>query len=365
VQPAVSVKDVLADVNVMFAQMINLLIACFQISCFQILETCQMEPTLRTPMFFAARAGDIRMLRILLDRGEELDTEIASPWQFGRYQVQHSITPFFAACMAGGLEAARLLRQRGARLTGTLWSALHYAAIGRQTTIIEWLLDTEGMAVDHGDTAAAGTALSAAVCTPPTTGSCGPTVQMLLDHGADVNAVMQIGGHNVLYAAVNSNNIEAVRILLGAGATPFLKAQDGYSAVSKAAYDGSDECMRLILSSAQWVEASSEQRWVYDADILHFCKTPKTVAVALQHASNRTQTVCVMWERHSDTALHTAVRRERSVPLLCSLIKAGVDLAARNQVGQTAEDLALAMNQTITVQLLHRASENQSVSRRD
>jgi Ankyrin repeats (many copies) len=57
------------------------------------------------------------------------------------------------------------------------------------------------------------------------------------------------------------------------------------------------------------------------------------------------------------TCLHTAVIHKRSAPVLCLLIKAGVDLAARNEYGHTAAEIAHSMGSYMTAALLIRAAK--------
>jgi ankyrin repeat protein len=61
-----------------------------------------------------------------------------------------------------------------------------------------------------------------------------------------------------------------------------------------------------------------------------------------------------------NTLLHTAAKRNRSVPHVCSLIKFGLLCKQKNAAGQTAADIARNNNQTILVQLLERAEQQQA-----
>jgi ankyrin repeat protein len=51
------------------------------------------------------------------------------------------------------------------------------------------------------------------------------------------------------------------------------------------------------------------------------------------------------------------VIHKRSTPVLCLLIKAGVDLAAKNEHGHTAADIAHSMGSYLTAALLIRAAK--------
>jgi ankyrin repeat protein len=58
-----------------------------------------------------------------------------------------------------------------------------------------------------------------------------------------------------------------------------------------------------------------------------------------------------------DTCLHAAAKHKWSVPMICLLIKAGVNLHAVNSRGKTAAQLARDRGYTLIEQLLNRAAQ--------
>eukprot|EP00953_Heterococcus_sp_UTEX-ZZ885_P003740 2536-Heterococcus_DN1.PRE.1 len=58
-----------------------------------------------------------------------------------------------------------------------------------------------------------------------------------------------------------------------------------------------------------------------------------------------------------DTCLHLATRHSLSAPITCLLVKAGVDLHAVNDMGQTAAQIAHDVGDTLIEQLLNRAAQ--------
>ena len=58
------------------------------------------------------------------------------------------------------------------------------------------------------------------------------------------------------------------------------------------------------------------------------------------------------------SVLHSAVGCERSVQVICKLLKLGADPLAKDQDGQTPVDLARSKDQTLIAQLLDRAAQD-------
>jgi ankyrin repeat protein len=56
-----------------------------------------------------------------------------------------------------------------------------------------------------------------------------------------------------------------------------------------------------------------------------------------------------------NTALHVAVKHKHPAPILCLLIKAGVDLSAVNDLGITAAELASQCGNNLAAALLIRS----------
>ena len=60
----------------------------------------------------------------------------------------------------------------------------------------------------------------------------------------------------------------------------------------------------------------------------------------------------------SNNALHSAAKHGKAVPLICALIKEGVDPTARNRAGQTPADVAREAGHALQTTLLDRAAED-------
>ena len=142
-------------------------------------------------VFEAAAIGDTGRLRTLLDA----DGSLATAWS------DDGFTPLHFAAFFGHPEAARLLIERGADLEARSTNRefapnaapLHSAVAARQRDVIE----------------------------------------LLLDAGADVNAV-QHQGYTPLLEAAQSGDSELVELLLERGADPDARLDDGRTATDLA-----------------------------------------------------------------------------------------------------------------------------------
>jgi ankyrin repeat protein len=87
---------------------------------------------------------------------------------------------------------------------------------------------------------------------------------------------------------------------------------------------------------------------------LMMCTTVDTMKVLLAASADVNVTTVA-----GDTCLHAAARHELPVPVICLLIKAGVDLHVVNNRGQTATQIAHDKGSTLIEQLLNRAAAQQ------
>ena len=150
------------------------------------------------PLYYASCAGLIRSVRLLIDKGVDIN---ASGGSYGN--------ALQAASWSGYIEIVRLLLDNGADVNaqgGYYGNALQAASRGGTIEIVRLLLD------NRADINAQGgcyqNALQAAI-----RDSNIEIVRLLLENGADVNSR---GGYykNALQAAIIDSNIEIVRLLL-------------------------------------------------------------------------------------------------------------------------------------------------------
>lgn len=160
-------------------------------------------------------------------------------------------------------------------------------------------------------------------------------ITLLLNAGADTN-VSEIHGMTPLRLAVDKDNVEAVKLLLDAGAntevfwngmTPLMEAsQEGYTAV-----------VRLLLevgANPNFTNISGNTPLMAAA---HYGKVD-VIELLLSHGANINAQ-----NSHGFTPLHAAVNTNRS-PAVRILLENGADQTLRNKQGQTALELAESLS---------------------
>lgn len=127
-------------------------------------------------------------------------------------------SPLMMAALKGHLELARKLIDRGADVNKTGWTPLHYAATGGHLAIMD----------------------------------------LLLEHHAYIDAESP-NGTTPLMMAAQYGSIDAVRLLLAAGADPRLKNQLGLSAIDFAYRVNRGEAAELIAETVR--RAQPKGKW--------------------------------------------------------------------------------------------------------
>ncbi|KAI0889106.1 ankyrin [Annulohypoxylon maeteangense] len=175
------------------------------------------------PMKVAARSGHDATVSWLLDHGVPLECTpcerivVDSPFPVSPWPQDH-VSPGYSALHSAIIcrreSTSILLLSRGAKYqfkTNTNKSAIHLAALNGLPTVIEYLVKTMGINVNQHDQDAM-TPLHYAVERPHNT----KTIQLLLDLGADKNAVHNF--HSPLVRALKKQHLDNAMVLLDAGA---------------------------------------------------------------------------------------------------------------------------------------------------
>lgn len=184
--------------------------------------------------FEAIRAGDREKVSALLSADGALlaakDERGLGAFTAAKYSQRNEIAALllekgveldiFAACMAGaGDRVAELIGRDGSLVNGYShdgWTPLHLAAFFGPPAIVD----------------------------------------VLIDHGADVNARAQNGTTNQpLHAAAAARNVQAVRALVEHGADVNARQEGGYTPLHSAAQNGDLETARFLISHGADVSA--------------------------------------------------------------------------------------------------------------
>ena len=199
-----------------------------------------------TPLHFAVRNGDIEIVKMLLDRGADVDA-------INLYNV----TPLHIAVESKKVEIVELLLNHGACVNARDCNSstpLLLAAKDGSEEIVKLLLK-------HGaDVNSPYTCTSIEGYTPlclAVRGGCEKVVKLLLECGANVHA-QDKGGKIVLHFAVEKGDEKLVKLLLKCGANIHAQDKGGKTVLHFAVEKGDEKFVKLLLESGANVDAEDK-----------------------------------------------------------------------------------------------------------
>lgn len=271
------------------------------------------------PLHFAAIGGHGEVVRLLLERGGNLDLDVLA---FGG-------SPIHAAAYSGSRELVADLLKRGAELNPLSLAGtrpIHLAASWDHQAVVELLLE-RGVPVDT-PTSRGATPLHSAAGS-----SRVEMARLLLERGAPVEARDEFG-QTPLMVAMYRPNVDLVALLLRRGASPTCATKDGRTPLLEASQRGNPEIVGLLLDSGASVEEADETGL-----------TPLQVAARAGHVETVARLLAAGADpearelRHGWTALHQAAYRG-SREIIGQLLARGADPAMPDQQGRLPLHLA-------------------------
>jgi ankyrin repeat protein len=231
----------------------------------------------QTPLAYAARAGHVEAVRLLLAAGARPDV----PGHSDR-------TALMDAAEAGHVEVVRALVEAGAdvnaRETFLRWTALLLAAQHHHAPVVRLLLpagadpeardqhdisalrsaaqdvETLRALLDGGADVNAASRGGLTALWQAVRAKAAPSVQLLLERGAKADIPGGMLDETPLMAAASAGSTELVRMLLRAGADPAVRRQsDGTTALWQAAEQGHGEAVRALAEAGADVNAADAQ----------------------------------------------------------------------------------------------------------
>jgi uncharacterized protein len=198
-------------------------------------------------------------------------------------------------------------------------------------------------------------------------------VQLLLRSGCTSDP-LSTEGETPLYIASSMGNALCVKALLAGGANAAhitergltclaVAVEKGHSAVAQQllAQHRSDAVLQLRVPSvlaAEGVHPALRAAACEQFTPLMLCKQPAVLQALLKAGAD----VHARTEREGWGCLHVAAALQYTAAVLCLLIKAGADLSAVNDDGDTAAALALEHGNQLAAALLTRAARDSSTA---
>jgi ankyrin repeat protein len=284
----------------------------------------------QTALFAAVSCGCAAAVQLLLEHGADETV-----------RGKDGMNALYPAVRTGSLQAQVL----GATAAGC--TLLMQAALSDQLAVAEYLLakGADVHAADHGG-------LTALHCAADDSSKAG-LVRLLLAKGASVHAASD-EGVQPLHTAAGTGSVAIAELLLAAGAHAAAPARFG-GCLLIAASEGHAQMVQLLLRHG----AAAVINDVFT--VCNCCSQLTAVMACEEHTSLKVLLEAGADVRKrtadGDTCLHTAARHGRSAPVVCMLIKAGVDMSAVNDRNQTAAQVALERGNTLIAALLTRAAQ--------
>ena len=185
------------------------------------------------------------------------------------------------------------------------------------------------------------------------------TLQALINHGADVNATSKLG-NTALNIACWKGNVEAIDVLLHAGADTTISDTDGYTCLHKAVNAGCNkQTLQALINHGADVNATSK----LDRTALKIaCKKGNVDAIdVLLHAGADT----TISDTDGYTCLHKAVNAGCNKQTLQALINHGADVNATSKLGNTALNIACWKGNVEAIDVLLHAGADTTISDTD
>ena len=176
-------------------------------------------------------------------------------------------------------------------------------------------------------------------------------VKQLLDSGADIEAKDDAQYTPLMYA-MQHDQCEVVVLLTAKGAI----IGDGRAVRTGAMY-GSIAALKTLMTSTQWLAMSRTERIHAECRLLASVKDTATLG-AIRSLVLDMSALTSWQDEDAENALHLAACDGKAVPLICAIVKEGVDPTAKNSVNQTPADVAHEKGHTLQATLLNRAADD-------
>jgi ankyrin repeat protein len=201
-----------------------------------------------TPLLVAASAGRSKLIRLLLDRGADIE---ASTFE--------GATPLMLASLANDPDSIRMLLESGANVNA--------AASKGETALM--LASWSGTWIGGTD---------------PQTYRL-EAVRLLVEAGARVNA-REHSGLCALMGAAEIDNLGVARFLLSKGAEVNARSNFGSTALMRAAYAGNVEMLKLLLNAGADLKARNDKGVTVLREAVAVSRKPQTLATLLNSPAN-------------------------------------------------------------------------------
>ena len=300
------------------------------------------DPEGWTPLHVAAARGEVEIMKALLQK--KLDVDV-----LGRGVYKY--TPLAWAARHGQAQSVRILCENGANVNvkdEIGWAPIMLAALECHVEAVQELI-AEGADPDYLDGFTwQGTPLTIA-CEKL---NALPTVKVLLEAGADVNAPKNPTGGTPLHRAAEIGDEDVLSYLIQHNSTVDAKEHITlYTPLRYAIKAGNIDCIRTLLDAGADRNAIFQNNWTI-AHVAAGCKKWEVMRILVE----KPMEVNLRTEPEGWTPLHlTLALGPTTTTTVKFLLNAGADPRLRDAKGMTVLDWAIAAGKTDVVDILEHA----------
>ncbi|GBP44129.1 Protein fem-1 homolog A [Eumeta japonica] len=209
-------------------------------------EVCSRTRDGCAPLFVACRRGNVEIVEYLI-RVCGVDLEQRGVYEVPDDRSEHRVTPLWCAAVAGHLEVLRVLAAAGADLDASSDSGSTPVRSACFMTHLDVVRELVARGADihrpnyNGGTCLINSVQSVRLCT------------FLLEHGAAVDAT-DMQHKSALHYAIQEHRLETARLLLEHGADPALRSRAGDDALQTACLKGAAHIVQLLVQRVPYTD---------------------------------------------------------------------------------------------------------------
>ena len=319
------------------------------------------EGSVWTPLGMALKKGDMDLVHLLIQKGADVNREMTTSMARDmKYTEDSAWTPLGMAIDKGDMDLIHLLIEKGADVNRGFksyngkWTPLGYAIYKDNLALTKFLIG-RGADINSESTlfekTRFGEIKGSTSLTPLMLASTldrKEVVMLLLDNGANVNAISKFSYTALTHACWGRATVETIQILLDRGADINPSTRDGKTPLRWAVSGRSAEVVKFLINRGADINSKSE----YDETLL--MEAVKIGAVEIAGLLIDKGIDMNAKDIHGRTALMYAAAwgDEKTVRLL---LERGADIRARNDKGETVIDFAIRYHQGVkTVPILRQ-----------
>lgn len=215
-----------------------------------------------TALYTAVGNKNVKVVKLLLDSGanpngiqlenndEFFKNSGKDPIKLLTKAINPRWIPLTTACANGNMEIVKLLLDKGADVNleeKKGWNPIVYAVVNQRVDVVKLLLESganthgKNMGLQKGAGYNSNVAL----------------LKALIENGADVNAI--VDNYTPLMEAAHRGCVDVVKLLVSSGADVNLKNAFGYTALMVAAGSGNREIVKVILDSGADIDIKNRR----------------------------------------------------------------------------------------------------------